>query len=354
MRRRAIEWQQVDVGGAVMLVNTIQPVAIVRREGKTDFSVSWPDLDVGFRSPSMTVLRAPTGAWVVYRPVEAEDPATAQGVPAAIHLAPDGALTCFERIGAEHVVGTTRHGLWLNTSALPNRKEESAWSSKNDLVVLAADGSQQTVTVDRRAAFAVDDGEHAELILYASAPDVVRSAFGGMQHMHQFVQVGLPPHELPLTIDVAEHARTLDKRRLVAAMSALAPQVVLDGPTDPGVRWSLVALSRSDQEAAVAAVQREFADLTDYWRQDDGDTSPLSHGLSDAHVEAVGDWPHSRVEVSFCHPHFPEGRLRRIIRVFDQAGRVAPAPYASIHLMEDLATGKLPSTDSAHDGVLEI
>jgi hypothetical protein len=90
----------------------------------------------------------------------------------------------------------------------------------------------------------------------------------------------------------------------------------------------------------VAAVQREF-----------GSTGP---GLRDAETTVVGEWPSTRVAVSFRHPHYPQGRLRRSIRVFDDAGRVSPALYASVHLMEDLATRHLPPTSAAKDGILEV
>jgi len=64
----------------------------------------------------------------------------------------------------------------------------------------------------------------------------------------------------------------------------------------------------------------------------------------------TGAW----VDVSFTHPYFPGGRLRRSIRVFDDAGRVRPSMYNSIHLMEDLETRALPDPADAHNGVLDI
>lgn len=58
--------------------------------------------------------------------------------------------------------------------------------------------------------------------------------------------------------------------------------------------------------------------------------------------------------MTFRHPHWPEGRLRRSIRVFDDAGRLTTNPYAGIHLMEDLDTRHLPPTSEARDGYLDI
>lgn len=86
------------------------------------------------------------------------------------------------------------------------------------------------------------------------------------------------------------------------------------------------------------------APLDRYWTGPSEDPAPLVSGLSEPRVEVRGEWPATRVEVSFRHPHFTNGRMRRVVRVFDAAGRFTPPLYASVHLMEDLATGRLPST----------
>ncbi len=86
----------------------------------------------------------------------------------------------------------------------------------------------------------------------------------------------------------------------------------------------------------------------------DGGDRPLSQGLAEPRVEVRGEWPGTRVEVSFRHPFFPAGRLRRTLRVFDAAGRFSPPLYASVHLMEDLATSRLPPIEAAVDGILDI
>lgn len=72
-----------------------------------------------------------------------------------------------------------------------------------------------------------------------------------------------------------------------------------------------------------------------------GETLALTDGVDDARIDVIGHWPDTRVEVSFAHPHYPQGRLRRTYRVFDDAGRIKSTQYASIHLMEDLETGAL-------------
>lgn len=270
-------------------------------------------------------------------------------MPAAIHVAPDGVLTRFTDLRAANVIGATGHGLWINTSPSPRPEDTAVWESHDDLTVLSVNGCRRTVTVDRRGAFAIDIAGHAQLILYASAPRP-----RGNGYSHDFLKVDLPPHDLPETINAGQSAQHFDQSDLIPAMSAIVPRELDHGPADLGVTWDLVHLSHADQVAAIVALQREFAHLANYWQQADGRTTPLSRGLSDPQITVVDEWPHTRVEVTFRHPHFPQGRLRRTVRVFDDAGRVDPALYASVHLMEDLGTGRLPSPEAAQDGVLEI
>ncbi|WP_417512141.1 hypothetical protein [Microbacterium sp.] len=52
-----------------------------------------------------------------------------------------------------------------------------AWSVDHELAVLCVDGIQRSITVDHRAAFAFDDGEHAALIVHVSAPEPVPLTF---------------------------------------------------------------------------------------------------------------------------------------------------------------------------------
>ena len=75
--------------------------------------------------------------------------------------------------------------------------------------------------------------------------------------------------------------------------------------------------------------------------------------MSGSSVTVVGDWPRTRVVVAFRHASRPGLLLRRTLPVFDAAGRIATAEYASIHLMEDVETGQLPPASAARDGVLE-
>ena len=98
----------------------------------------------------------------------------------------------------------------------------------------------------------------------------------------------------------------------------------------------------------------DFATLAPYGRDPAGDAHHLPRGLADPRVETIGGWPTPRVVVSFTHPIYPTGRLRRTLRVFDAAGRAIPALYASIHLMEDLDTKLPPDARAARAGILDF
>ena len=94
--------------------------------------------------------------------------------------------------------------------------------------------------------------------------------------------------------------------------------------------------------------------LEHYWRPADGPAEPLAAGMSDIHAELDGTWPDLAVAVSFRHPWFADGRLRRRIRLFDELGRPVDREYCDITLMEDLETGHLPPVKEAVAGILTI
>jgi len=303
MTGQRARWREVVVEDVAILVDLVDPVAILRRPGVVDLVVSWPDLDVGLRATSVTVLRAPTGAWALYRPVEAEYPDTPLGSSAAIHIAPDGTLTRFTGIDAVRGMGTTRHGLWISGSPAAAPHDAAAGSANDELVVLSADGTRRSVIVTHQSAFAVDDGELAALIVYASAPQPVTLVGGGTRYSHNLNEIALPAGDLPPKVDAEHDGLPCDDGRLREILRAIAAREVLDEAVDPGVRWNLVSISDADRQVAVAAVQHEFAHLTDYWRSQDGSTGPLSHGMSDAKTVVAGEWPDTRVGVSLRHPH---------------------------------------------------
>ncbi|GAA5205633.1 hypothetical protein [Microbacterium kyungheense] len=346
-------WVQVQAGEVRIAISGDHPVGLVRGPG-TEVVVSWPDLDVGSRATSITVLAAPTGAWVFYRPDESEDPALPDGKPAAVHIATDGQITRFTEVRGHQPLGVTRHGLWVTADAFPKLDDPSAWQQPRHAEVLIPGGSSRIITTDRRIAFVMETDTSPRLILYSGAPAATTARLGGTTYSYRYASVALGD-ELPAEINIADDRFELfDEQELLRAMGNVAPRPLDVAPIESPIPWSLIHLSTAEQNAAVASTLREFDHLASYWHGQDGRTSPLSRGLGDPRVEPVGEWPHTRVEVSFTHPHFPGGRLRRTLRVFDEAGRVRPSMYASIHLMEDLDTSALPDPANAHNGVLDI
>lgn len=271
-----------------------------------------------------------------------------------MHVAVDGQVTRFTGLAENQPLGVTRHGLWLTSEGLLDPDDEASWHREHHAAVLSPDGTERGVTIDRRIAFAIDDGHRSRLILYAGAPAANSGRLGGTTYTYRYIGVSLPDELADVTRLADLESEQFDKHELLGAMTTVAPQPPDDPPMGVEIPWTLVGLSEHDKAAAVRAVLREFDNLANYWHGDGDRTSPLSQGLSDPLVEAVDEWPATRVEVSFTHPHYPEGRLRRSLRIFDDAGRIRPAMYAAIHIMEDLDTAALPDPSDARDGVLEI
>lgn len=104
----------------------------------------------------------------------------------------------------------------------------------------------------------------------------------------------------------------------------------------------------------VATVSGPFGKLEQHWRRPDGSTQALSEGMSNTGVEVEGEWPDSRLVITFRHPVRPGLLLRRTLTLFDDAGGPVFHTYAEIHLMEDLDTGGVPPADEAVDGILDL
>jgi hypothetical protein len=133
-----------------------------------------------------------------------------------------------------------------------------------------------------------------------------------------------------------------------------APARTIDLPDRPDTRWRPADLSEQRIREATTAASHWFGDPNAFWHGEDGSVGPLASGLHDAEVHVEEEWPRTRVVVTFRHPHWAAGRLRRSVRVFDDAGRLAAHPFVDIHLMEDLDTGHLPPVDRATNGYLDI
>jgi hypothetical protein len=102
-----------------------------------------------------------------------------------------------------------------------------------------------------------------------------------------------------------------------------------------------------------ARVLASYGDLDAAWVGPDR-TRPLAVGMSAARARLVGLWPSTQLERTFAFDGRPGLRLRRLVPLYDELGRIAEPEFTDIHLMEDLETGALPPASEAVDGVLDI
>jgi hypothetical protein len=349
-------WLSAAIGGARVRVSLLQPTAVIERDDGSRRVVAWPDLPTGPIRPDVRVAGTPGGAWVAYVPEE-----TLEGVPprtttAAVHVALDGRVTRHPDLPAVEFLGATRHGLWLSpTTLLPASDLPEEWRRERDVLVVAPDGARRTITVDRVPVVAGDDGTTCRLIAFAGGPDRIPSGGDGWSYPSE-VAVALP-EALPDALRVDDREATpLERDEPGSVVDELAPSEEEGRPDDPVVPWDLVTMPEELARAATDALVAGFGDPDAYWHdpRHPGGRSPLAAGMSGSRVAVVGAWPRTRVEVAFRHPHLPGGLLRRTIPVFDGAGRVATTEYASIHLMEDIETGRLPPASAARDGILDV
>lgn len=355
MRAKRSQWSEVTVGGTRIAVHRNAPMAVLRPSAGPEQVVAWPDLDVGARAVESRVIGGPSGAWVLYRPLDAEDETVPSGRSSAIHVPITGEVTRSVDLGRCHAIGATRHGLWLTDDGYPDTQDAEGWRREQRILVLGHDGTRGAVVLDRKPALVRDHGQTVELVVFSAPPIVHRSSLGGatFTYLHGSIRLG---GDLParLAYDDVEF-EDVSQTDLMELMRSSLPEPPIEPPTTAVVAWDRIALSPADQRAAVDAVAREFADLGRYWTAEDGTVGPLAGGLTAPRIDVVGDWPRTRVEVSFQYSHhYPDGRLRRVVPVFDDAGRAIPATYGSIHLMEDLHTAALPEPSGARDGVLTI
>jgi hypothetical protein len=213
------------------------------------------------------------------------------------------------------------------------------------------DGAERSLEVDRRIAILLDGEDGPLMTVHTSGPE--RDFRGAYSYVHRRIE--LPADALPSQIVVnPDNATPVDDAVLMTALREVTlRQVDADVPY-ASQGWTAVRLPVTQQTAAIDAVVKEFAHLNEYWPGKNGATFPISSKLSAPRVDVVGEWPTTRVEVTFRHPGYAMGWVRRTVRVFDDAGRVTPPLYASIHLMEDVATRELPPAANAADGIVDF
>ena len=118
--------------------------------------------------------------------------------------------------------------------------------------------------------------------------------------------------------------------------------------------WARPAAPPAGTDEHAATWLERLSGLEAFWHPADGPAEPLAHGMSDVHTELDGTWPDLAVQVTFRHPSFADGRLRRRIRLFDELGRPIDSELWHIYLMEDVETGHLPPVSEAVAGILTI
>ena len=340
-------WSEVFGDGWRVLISADAPMAVVHREGSEARVVSWPDLDIGPISPSVLLLGATTGAWAFYHPAESDTDELPAGQSAAVHVAPDATVTRFRGLmGEQHPIGASRDGLWLTSAQLPDPRDDAAWRADTHMLVLDPHGMRRDIIVDRRVGFVSEEHTTRHLLVYSGAPHTVRE-HRGESYDYRFRVLELPEGDLPDVLRVDDlSVASLDETEFLTRVQDVAPRPASPTPEIARVDWARIDLAQAQIDDAVGVVLREFENLASYWHAPDGTTSPLSRGLGSPQVIARGEWPDTVVEVTFTHARYPDRRLRRTIRVFDDAGRIAPAPYAAIHLMEDLDTGQISRLDA--------
>jgi len=308
--------QTVHVGDAVIAVDDHRPAAVVHRPDARDITVVWPDLDVGWCTPTLTVLASADAAWAVYRLTDIDSALRSHDDAAsiAVRIAVDGAAAVVH-VPSDSCIGVTRRGLW------------TARDDRLNLTMFAVDAAPHTMSSNRPVTFVLDgdDGGNDVVISYADASRRGRSAV-----------VQLPASEPLPDVLPTDTAVDVDDETLYERLRALLP-VRTDGVARDWA-WRTVMPPQDLQHHAVAEALRQFEVIepftpgrTDYPAQPD-------------HVARVeGGWPDTVVALELPHPDVPSARLRREHRVFDASGRIVPVGYLSVYVMEDIHTGKYPT-----------
>ena len=374
---RLDDFPSVLVDGVEIVVDQERPVAALIAPEEARRFVTWPDLDVGTVSPDPTLLPARDGVWVHYPPgtVSQMDDSHAEMLrerdSPAVHIAPDGSLAIV-RTGTRTAIGASRGRLWtaaerehVTDDAYRGGAMPAGWEDPTVLIVHHLDGTESTMRVDRDVRAVFEDKTGINLLVLPTPPIAHPDADGtSVSYEYRLTTLTLP-NDRPLP----DRVRLLDQhpdgigpamvmRRVLWRAHEwslpAAPDRSIDLTDVDGSQWKRITLSPDDIEAASQAALRWYGDPNHYWHSEDGTTGPLETGMRDAEVHLEQPWPDTRVVITFAFPYWPEGRLRRAVRVFDDAGRLTVNPYADINLMEDLATGHLPPREHAQNGYLDV
>lgn len=364
---------RTTIGKTTFFVDEERPVALVRREAEPDLFLAWPELDAGLFVPHVSVYPASDALWVVY---ESDDDGGDDHYPAlrapsqvlAVRIGTDGSLGHVRTEGVS-VVGATRAGLWTSDSMGEKIDDDyrggdlpTDWAAPTTLLIHLPGRPTRRLEVDRYVN-AVQEEDQGHVLFVNPSPPVAHHDGVGIDYEYRCAALAVGTHDQWPT-----HVRFRDfvpqgwgtpvaPERLGRDHDPWATgqdPVRIDLSSVDGTHWQRVTLTDAQKTQAVSALAEQFANADSYWRAADGTTSPLAEGVRETHVGVLGEWPRTVVQVTCRHPYFPAGRIRRSMRVFDDAGRIKFDRYAGLEFMEDLDTTALPDIREARDGVLDV
>lgn len=363
---------RVSIGETTFFVDVERPVALVRRTAMPDLFLTWPGLDIGLFAPNMWVHRAPDALWVVYQGDEdvrddryPEMQAPDHGIAVRIDVDGSVGVVRFERMT---VVGATRDGLWTSSSPYEEIDDSyrggeppADWVARTTLHIHFPGRPTRSLDVDRYVNVVRE--EELGLVLFVNpSPPISHPDYSGFTYEYRCTELVLGAVEQwPERVKFRDYVPQgwgipVVQERLDLGYDHFAPShdpAWIDLAAVTGTRWAPVSLTDGQKIQAVNAIADQFLDARDtYWHPSDGSTRQRAYGVHDTAVHVIGEWPETIVQVTCRHPYFPTGRIRRSIRIFDDAGRVKFDRYASIHFMEDLDTHALPDHREAKEGIL--
>lgn len=338
---------------------------VLRRAGKQDTVVSWPDLYLGIIAPNISLLGTRRGVWVIYECGSDgdEDEFGILYEPqclVAVWVGLDGTHNSFTAPG-HRVLGATCEGLWSAPNLLPQFDEQyfggslpAGWSFPTPMLLRTPGQKTRNIIADRYVIEVTEDSRGTVVYINPSPPvvsrDAAESSYSYRSTALVLGRMSSIPNQLNFRDFVTDGWGTQEE----------APEIIQGVPEvlrhrqeviteTHDIQWQQAFLTIEQQEAAVKLLSEQFPHNS-YWNPTP--EANVGYGPRDTRVWTEGHWPETRLMVELTHPSFVEGRIRRTYRIFDQAGRIAVDRYASVWFAEDLDTCSLPSMGTIHDGVL--
>lgn len=381
----------VVIGRTVIVPDAERPVAAVIDEGSTVRWVIWPDAPLPDRAiGEVQLLPTSTGAWVVYQAEETE------GLDylvrrTAVFVTPNGVTAACD-LGQGRPVGVDDYGLWVG-----DPRDASAWMESPDseesatevvfdedalniepspplptpateLVRISVSGERTVIWVDHLVHRASVVQDNLTLQYFPTGPrQVPLGDDRGWDVVYEPEQVIIDVADgLPEKIDTQqlsskpapgdeEETWEQEYERQQAAAAQWQDRLELDGVE--GAAWPLRNLSEEARAGAIAKLREQFESLAEpntVWTSDHPLPRLEPSDYRNVGVSEEGTWPATEIVVSFEHSTVPNLRLRRRYRVFNDAGHPREWAYTTVHLEEDLYTGKVPPRSAAINGVLDI